>query len=201
MLGDQEGSIISQQDVSHGSQPGKPHSRARLRALERTWLRARPSRSALACSRAGNLGGIDGRTRPRTGPAKEASVACTFEDRERLAVAKLRPHITTGLDGHALGKVYPPHARVPLLQVSRRQRRRAGGWCGQIPARRRDHGDHARRRVPHGAETHMPGSTEYKRLEEEYKKRRRPITILAKTALYVAYYNSVTNASRRSGGA
>ena len=35
MLGDQEGSLISQQDGSHGSQPGKPHSRARLRVLER----------------------------------------------------------------------------------------------------------------------------------------------------------------------
>jgi hypothetical protein len=35
VLGDQEGSLISQQDGSHGSQPGKPHSRARLRVLER----------------------------------------------------------------------------------------------------------------------------------------------------------------------
>jgi hypothetical protein len=33
--------------------------------------------------------------------------------------------------------------------------------------RRRDHGDHARRQVPHGADTHLPGSTEYRRLDEE----------------------------------
>src|SRR5437868_6355593 len=92
MLGDQEGSIISEQDVSHGSEPGRPHSRgseprrphsrARLRNLDHTWIRARPSRSALACGRAGNLGGIDGRGRPRTGTAKEEPVACTSEGRQ-----------------------------------------------------------------------------------------------------------------------
>src|SRR5262245_60715996 len=82
MLGDQEGSIVSNQDLSHGPQPRKPHSRARLRDLDRTWLCARPSRSALACGRAGNLGGIDGRARPRTRPAKEATVACTIEDHQ-----------------------------------------------------------------------------------------------------------------------
>ena len=48
MLRDQEGSIISNQDLSHGPQPRKPHSRARLRDLGLTWLCARPSRSALA---------------------------------------------------------------------------------------------------------------------------------------------------------
>src|SRR5947209_13770587 len=48
MLRDQEGSIISNQDLSHGPQPRKPHSRARLRHLGLTWLCARPSRSALA---------------------------------------------------------------------------------------------------------------------------------------------------------
>jgi len=31
MLRDQEGSIISNQDLSHGPQPRKPHSRTRLR--------------------------------------------------------------------------------------------------------------------------------------------------------------------------
>jgi hypothetical protein len=73
---------------------------ARLRDLDRTWLCARPSRSALACGRAGNLGGIDGRARPRTRPAKEATVACTFEDHQdprsgqltRTSHAEIRRH-------------------------------------------------------------------------------------------------------------
>src|SRR5262252_7708770 len=83
------------QDHSYGSEPRKPHSRARLRDLGRTWLCARPSRSALACGRAGNLGGIDGRARPRTRPAKEATVACTFEDHQDPRSGQLTPHITT----------------------------------------------------------------------------------------------------------
>jgi hypothetical protein len=70
MLRDQEGSIVSNQDLSHGPQPLKPHSRARLRDLGLTWLCARPSRSALACGRAGNPGGIYGRARPPIRPRK-----------------------------------------------------------------------------------------------------------------------------------
>jgi hypothetical protein len=43
----------------------------------------------LACGRAGNLGGIDYRTCPRTGPAKEeAPIACTFEKGDSLKIAK-----------------------------------------------------------------------------------------------------------------
>src|SRR2546430_17473013 len=76
MLRDQEGSIISNQDLSHGPQPRKPHSRARLRDLGLTWLCARPSRSALACGRAGNLDGIDDHAPPRQArPTKEAPIA------------------------------------------------------------------------------------------------------------------------------
>src|SRR2546430_5076277 len=70
------------QGRSHGSEPRKPHSRARLRDLGRTWLHTRPSRTALACGRAGNPGGINGRARRQTSSEKEATVAGTFEDRE-----------------------------------------------------------------------------------------------------------------------
>src|SRR6266516_5621979 len=91
MLGDQEGSIITQQDVSYGSEHRKPHSRARLRDLERKWLCARPSRSALACSRARNLGGINGRARRQTGPEKEATLTCTFEGRQNAGAGRLTP--------------------------------------------------------------------------------------------------------------
>src|SRR5262249_13561093 len=84
------------QDLSYGSEPRKPHSRARLRSCGRTWLCARPSRSALACGRAGNLGGIDGRARPRTRPAKEATVACTIEEDQDPRSGQLTPHITRG---------------------------------------------------------------------------------------------------------
>src|SRR6516225_12503 len=82
----------SSKDVSHGSERGKPHSRTRLRDLDRTWLRARPSRSALACGRTGSLGGIDERAPPRTGPEKEAPVACTFEDCQKARAGQLTPH-------------------------------------------------------------------------------------------------------------
>jgi hypothetical protein len=58
------------------------------------WLRARPSRSALACGRAGNLGGINGRGRRQTGPEKEATVAYTLEDREDPRDGRLTPHST-----------------------------------------------------------------------------------------------------------
>jgi hypothetical protein len=81
-LRDQEGSIISNQELSHGSRPRKSHSRARLRDLGRIWLCPRPSRSALACGRAGTPGGIDGRARLPIRPAKGAPVACTFESRQ-----------------------------------------------------------------------------------------------------------------------
>src|SRR5438034_485011 len=94
MLRDEEGSIISNPDLSHGPQPRKPHSRARLRDLGFTWLCARPSRSALACGRAGNPGGIYGRARPPIRPAKGAPVACTFESRQEPCAGQLRPHIT-----------------------------------------------------------------------------------------------------------
>src|SRR6266478_6661881 len=88
------------QDVSNGSEPGKPHSRARVRDLDRTWLRARPSRSALACSRAGNPGGINARARQQIGPKKEAPVAGTFEDRENARAGRLTPHITAEMLAH-----------------------------------------------------------------------------------------------------
>src|SRR5438034_11589870 len=94
MLRDEEGSIISNPDLSHGPQPRKPHSRARLRNLGLTWLCARPSRSALACGRAGNPGGIYGRARPPARLAKEATLACTFEDRRKACASWLTPHFT-----------------------------------------------------------------------------------------------------------
>src|SRR5947199_4490685 len=94
MLRDEEGSTVSQQDVSHGSEPGKAHSRARLRDLGRTWLRARPSRSALACGRTGRLGGINGGARRQTSSEKEAPLACTFEDRRKACAGWLTPHFT-----------------------------------------------------------------------------------------------------------
>ena len=100
MLGDQEGSIITEQDVSNGPEHRKPDSRARLRDLDHTGLCARPSRSALACSRAGNPSGIDGRARQQIGPEKEAPVACTFEDRENARAGRLTPHLTPEMLAH-----------------------------------------------------------------------------------------------------
>jgi len=55
ILRDQEGCIVSQQDVSHGSEPGKPYSRARLRdcahgQADQHWLAA--EREVLAASTA-----------------------------------------------------------------------------------------------------------------------------------------------------
>src|SRR5256886_16475735 len=87
--------------MSHyGSEPRKSHPRARLRDLDCTRLRARPSRSALACSRAGNPGGINGRARQQIGPKKEAPVACTFEDRENARAGRLTPHIAPEMLAH-----------------------------------------------------------------------------------------------------
>src|SRR5260370_4102246 len=85
-------SITSSRTSSHGSEPGKPHSRARLRDLARKWLRARRSRSALVCCRAGSLGDTNGRARRQTGPEKETTVACTFECRQNARAGQLRPH-------------------------------------------------------------------------------------------------------------
>jgi hypothetical protein len=93
MLGDQGGSIISQQG---GQMDQSLENRIRERAYEiwTTWLRARPSRSALACGRAGNPGGINARARRQTGPEKEATVAWTFEGRQNARAGRLTPHIT-----------------------------------------------------------------------------------------------------------
>ncbi len=77
------------QDLSHGSEPGKPHSRARLRDLELAWLRTRSGRSALACGRARNLDGIDGRAPRQARPTKEAPVACTFQDHQDSRAGRL----------------------------------------------------------------------------------------------------------------
>src|SRR6266566_5109600 len=86
--------------MSHyGSEPRKSHPRARLRDLDCTRLRARPSRSALACSRAGNPGGINGRARQQIGAKKEALVACTFEDRENARAGRLTRRITSRWQG------------------------------------------------------------------------------------------------------
>src|SRR4029453_11984584 len=90
------------QDVSNGSEPGKPHSRARVRDLDRTWLRARPSRSALACSRAGNPGGINARACGQTGPEKEATVDRTFEGCQNARDSRLTSHITPDILAHTL---------------------------------------------------------------------------------------------------
>ena len=84
-------------DLSHGSEPGKPHSRARLRDLDLAWLRTRSGRSALACGRARNLDGIDGHAPRQTGPEKEATVACTFEDRQNARGRRLTPQSTARL--------------------------------------------------------------------------------------------------------
>src|SRR6266480_4923134 len=117
MLRDQEGSIISNQDLSHGPQPRKPHSRARLRDLGRTWLCARPSRSALACGRAGNPGGIHGRARPPTRPAKGAPVACTFESRQEPCAGQLNaahaPLVKTPVRGPQADREIAAHAAGP----------------------------------------------------------------------------------------
>jgi hypothetical protein len=75
------------QDLSHGSEPGKPHSRARLRDLDLAWLRTRSGRSALADRRAGNLEGIDGHAPRQARPTNEAPVACTFKITKTLARA------------------------------------------------------------------------------------------------------------------
>jgi hypothetical protein len=61
-------------DLSHGSEPGKPNSRARLRDLDLAWLRTRSCRSALACGRARNLDGIGGHAPRQAWPTKEAPV-------------------------------------------------------------------------------------------------------------------------------
>src|SRR5262252_6031532 len=96
MLRNQEGSTISIR-TSHMDQ--SLENRIRERAYE-IWTAHGyvhgQARSALACGRAGNLGGIDGRARPRTRPAKEATVACTFEDHEDPRSGQLTPHITRG---------------------------------------------------------------------------------------------------------
>src|SRR4029077_14397506 len=56
VLRDQGRSIyIIRRELAHGSEPGKPHSRARLRDLDLAWLRTRSGRSALACGGARNL--------------------------------------------------------------------------------------------------------------------------------------------------
>src|SRR6266446_8585082 len=69
-------------DLSHGSEPGKAHSRARLRDLDLAWLRIWSGRSALACGRARNLDGVDGHPPRQTWATKEAPVDCTFKDHE-----------------------------------------------------------------------------------------------------------------------
>jgi hypothetical protein len=117
MLGDQEDSIITQRDVSYGSELGKPHSRARIRDLDCTWLRARPSRSALACGGAGNLGGINAWARRQIGLEKEAPVVCTFEGRQNARAGRLTPHITPEMLAHttpiqlSISDSDPPAAR------------------------------------------------------------------------------------------
>jgi hypothetical protein len=60
--------------LSHGAEPGRPHSRARLRNLDRARLRGWTSGSALACGRAGNLGesgNLSGRQQRSAAEAEE----------------------------------------------------------------------------------------------------------------------------------
>lgn len=64
-----------QQDFSDGSEPGKPHSRARIRNLDRKRLCRGPSRPALARGRAGNLGGHDDPSRSQRRSPEEESKA------------------------------------------------------------------------------------------------------------------------------
>ena len=78
-----------QAGLSHGSEPGKPHSRARLRDLDGAWVHPRPRRSALACGRARNLDGIDGHASWQARPTKEAPVACTFKDHQDSRAGRL----------------------------------------------------------------------------------------------------------------
>jgi hypothetical protein len=80
-----------------GSEPGKTHSRARLRDLDLAWLRTRSGRSALACGGARNLDGIDGHAPRPAWPSKEARVACTFEDRQNARGRRLTPQSTARL--------------------------------------------------------------------------------------------------------
>jgi hypothetical protein len=96
VLGDEQGSSSSSARSGrlYGSEPRKPHSRARLRDLDRAWLRAWRSRSALACGRAGNPRGINAHARP--GPEKETPVACTFEGCQNAHAGRLTPHIGGG---------------------------------------------------------------------------------------------------------
>src|SRR3989442_11636365 len=121
-----KGSAISGRP--HGSEHRKPHSRARLRDLERKWLRARPSRSALACGRAGNPGGIDGPARRQTGPEKEATVACTFEDRQNARGRRLTPQSTARL--HRPRTLLHPNGEPTACHVGR-----SGAMCGECPRR------------------------------------------------------------------
>src|SRR5207247_5938877 len=58
VLRDQGRSIHHSSGTSHNaSEPGKLHSRARLRDLDLAWLRTWPGRSALSCCCAGSLDG------------------------------------------------------------------------------------------------------------------------------------------------
>src|SRR6266568_91007 len=99
MLRDQGLHTSLKQDLSHGSEPGKPHSRARLRDLDLAWLRTWSGRSALACGRAGNLDGIDGRAPRQARPTKEAPVACTFKDHQDPRAGQLMPQMPPRVTG------------------------------------------------------------------------------------------------------
>ncbi len=74
MLGDQEG-FHAMSGMPHGSHPGRQYSQACVRTLDRGWLRARPTRSLLACRRAGALGSVGGRVQPQTACARSENCA------------------------------------------------------------------------------------------------------------------------------
>src|SRR5947209_9784306 len=79
-------------DLSHASEPGKPHSRARLRDLDLAWFCTWPSRSALACGRVGNLDGIDDHAPRQARPTKEEPIACTTKDDQDSRAGRLMSH-------------------------------------------------------------------------------------------------------------
>src|SRR5262249_45168187 len=80
----------------------------------------------------GSLSGIDRRARPRTRPAKEATVACTLEDRQNPRGGRLTPHIT-------------PEMSAP---VRRRSARSAVATAGACRRRRGEGRRRARAGVP-----------------------------------------------------
>jgi hypothetical protein len=72
-------------DLSHGSESGKPHSRARLQDLDLAWLHTRSGRSALACGRARNLNGIHDHAPPASLAYKRSARCLPVQRSPRLS--------------------------------------------------------------------------------------------------------------------